>query len=76
MDGASRPKQPAAAFGTAFRGDLVEAFADAGNDVEHLNKYEALKGELKLRYWLQGRAVAAYSNLRSRISLHWYGTDF
>ena len=34
MGGASRPKQPAVAFGIAFRGDLVEAFADAGNDVE------------------------------------------
>jgi hypothetical protein len=49
-------------FGKAFRGDLVEAFADAGNDVEALNKYQALRGELELRCWLQSRAAAAYSN--------------
>ena len=49
-------------FATAFRGDLVEAFANAGNGVENLSKYEALRGELELRCWLQSRGTAAYSN--------------
>ncbi len=49
-------------FGKAFRGDLVEAFADAGIDVETLNKYQALRGELELRCWLQSRGTAAYSD--------------
>ena len=49
-------------FATAFRGDLVEAFAGAGNDLENLTKYQALRGELKLRCWLQSRGTAAYSN--------------
>ncbi len=49
-------------FATAFRGDLVEAFADAGNDLDNLTKYQALRGELELRCWLQSRGTAAYSN--------------
>ncbi|MCP4773707.1 MAG: hypothetical protein GY880_05680, partial [Planctomycetaceae bacterium] len=49
-------------FAKAFRGDLVEAFADAENDLDNLTKYQALRGELELRCWLQGRGTAAYSN--------------
>ena len=48
-------------FEAAFRGDLVDAFANAGNNIEGLNKYEALKGELELRCWLQRQGIAAYS---------------
>lgn len=49
-------------FDAAFRSDLVDAFANAGNQVESLNKYEALKDELDLRPWLQRQGIAAYSN--------------
>jgi hypothetical protein len=48
-------------FGNAYRGDFVRAFADAGNDIECLNKCQALKGELELRRWLQSEGIAAYS---------------
>ena len=49
-------------FDVAFRGDLVDAFANAGNRVQGLNKYEALKGEHDLRCWLQSQGIGAYSN--------------
>ena len=49
-------------FDAAFRGDLVDAFAKAGNKVKGLNKHEASKGELELRCWLQDQGIAAYSN--------------
>jgi len=49
-------------FENAFREDFVKEFVDAGNGVENLSKYEALRGELELRCWLQSRGTAAYSN--------------
>jgi len=49
-------------FENAFREDFVKEFVAAGNGVENLSKYEALRGELELRCWLQSRGAAAYSN--------------
>lgn len=48
-------------FANAFRGDFIKAFADAGNDIDCLNKYQALKGERELQRWLQNQDIAAYS---------------
>ncbi len=48
-------------FETAFRQDYLDRFEDEGNQVDGLNKYEALTGELAFFHWLQKHGVAAYS---------------
>ena len=48
-------------FAEAYRGDLILAYQQTGETTDTLTHYHALKGECRLRCWLQASGFAAYS---------------
>ena len=48
-------------FAEAYRGDLILAYQQTGEATDTLTHYHALKGEYRLRCWLQASGFAAYS---------------